>query len=170
MSQTEDYQFEMFGLRKQLLALVAECARDDDLRRAKREGASLIRRNANGDADQRRKAAKAFKSSFDRAVETVNDGGDYDLEIADFPSDGILTGDDHDAEIDPTREIDGSVAELITSIKRERFSTEKTTYPVIDHPSEFRICTCGAQKYYIVCPHTLARVIERNWANAPLPA
>lgn len=168
MSQSE-YEFEMFDLRKAVLSTVAEHVRENDFVSAKHNAARLIERRAQGDASDRRQAAEAFKTSFDRARETIDDGGDYDLDIDPFPADGILV--DHDAEIDPTTEIDGDVVEVVTSIKDEGWGqTEETVYPVVDHPSGFRICTCGAQKYYIVGPHTLARVIERNWKDAPMPA
>lgn len=166
-SNTSDYQFEMFDLRRRVLAGIAECARNDDIHSAKFDAARLIRTHAKGDAE---KAAKAFKTSFDRALETVRGTSEYEIDIEEFPADGILTADDHDAEIDPTREIDGDVAEIITSTKKEGWSEEETVYPIVAHPSGFRVCTCGAQKYYIVCPHTLARVIERNWTKAAVPA
>lgn len=170
MSQTSDYTFDMFDLRKIVLATVAENVRNDDLVAAKHDAARLIRNQADGDASDRQQAAKAFKTSFDRARETIEEGGDYDLDIDTFPSDGILH--DHDAEIDPTTDIEGDVVEVLTSIKTEGWGQpEKNIYPVVEHqPSGYRVCTCPAQKYYIVCPHTLARIIERNWQAAPVPA
>lgn len=160
---TNAYKFEMGELRKDVLATVAEYARQDDLTTAKHRAKGMISRRAD---ENPVKAAKAFETSFERAVETVKDGGDYDIEIEVMPP--ILN--DHDAEIDPTAEIDGDPVEVITSTKTDGWTAETSTYPIIDHQSSgFRICTCAAQKYYIVCPHTLSRVIERNWPNAPLP-
>ena len=163
MSAQSDYQFEMFDLRKDVLACVAVNARDDDLIRGRSNAKQMILRRGEGDAA---KAAKAFGTSFDKAVEMVKEGGDYDLEIESFPDDGILA--DHDAEINPTTEIEGDVAEIVTSTDNSSFRSSTSVYPVIDHPSGFRVCTCGAQKYYITCPHTLARVLEMNWSEAPL--
>lgn len=161
MSATE-YEFEMFDLRKELLAMVAENAREDQLHRARNEGARRILTRGEGNVE---KAAKAFKTSFDKAKEIVEKGGDHDLEIEEMPA--IL--EDHDGEIQPG-EIDGKAVELIRSIDQSGFGEPQTSlYPVVDHPSGYRVCTCPSQKYYVLCPHTLARVIERNWPEAPLP-
>lgn len=166
MSATSDYEFEMFDLRKDVLAAVAEKAREGDLVGAKHEAKRLILRRATKNPS---KNANAFETSFEKARDMVTEGGDYDLEIEDMPP--ILDG--HDAEIDPSTEIEGEPIEVITSSEKTGFGEPDTsTYPVVAHPSGFRICTCGAQKYYIICPHTLARVLERNWegANAVPPA
>ncbi|ERJ05105.1 Zinc finger SWIM-type protein [Halorhabdus tiamatea SARL4B] len=162
MAQSDDYEFEMFSLRKDTLALVAKEVREGNLTKAKRKGKNEIETRSEGDAQEN---GKAFVSSFEKGVEMVEAGGDYEIEIADMPS--IL--EEHDAEIDPNTEINGEAAGVIRSHDHSGFGeAETSTYPVVHHESGFRVCTCAAQKYYIVCPHTLARVIERNWADAPV--
>jgi hypothetical protein len=161
MSAEYDYQFEMFDLRKDVLALVAMHVRDGDFVLAKHAAKREILRRAEGDAS---KAADAFGTSFDKAKEMVQEGGNHAIHIDAMPS--ILP--DHDAEINPNTEIDGDVVEVVTSVDTSSFRESKSVYPVVDHPSGFRVCTCGAQKYYITCPHTLARVIEMNWSEAPV--
>ncbi|WP_167880052.1 hypothetical protein [Halorhabdus rudnickae] len=153
----------MFDLRKRVLAAVAEYAREDRLTQAKHEGARLIQRLGEGDAE---KAAQAFRTSFDKAKEMIGEDVGYDLEIREMPP--IL--EDHDGEIEP-HEIAGETVEVARSVNKTGFGQrESSLYPIVAHPSGYRVCTCPAQKYYIVCPHTLARVIERNWPEAPLPA
>lgn len=172
MPQTNDnYHFEMFDLRKAVLDTVATHARDDDLDAAKREAKRLIKLRAKPTENTTpAEAASAFGTSFDRAVDTVTGDGDYAIDIEDFPPDGVLRNKYHDGVINPATEIDGDVVEILTSRKGSGRDEEITVYPVVAHPSGFRICTCPAQRYGIVCPHTLARVIERNWTRAPVPA
>lgn len=159
---TQEYEFEMFDLRKTVLALVAEHAREDTLSEAKFDGKRLIRRYAESNAS---KAASAFATAFENAMEMVREDTKLEIEIEDA-SQRILA--DHDGEIAPS-EIEGEVTELIRSIDKTNFTTEESEYPVVQHSSGFRVCTCPAQKYYIVCKHTLARVIERNRREVPAP-
>jgi len=163
MTQSDtEYHFELFDLRRAVLDTVATHARNDDLDRAKDEAKRMIQlRGENPEKD-----ASAFETSFDRALETVTDTAEYEIEIEEFPDDGILPAKYHDAAINPSTEIDGDTVEILTSRKEDGLSV----YPIVSHPSGFRVCTCPAQRYFIVCPHTLARVLERNWAQAPIPA
>jgi hypothetical protein len=152
-----EYSFEMFDLRRELLAMVAAEIRDGNPRVAKRKGARMVRQRSEWNGDRN---ADAFETAFERARELISDDGDTDIEIEDAPS--IIRDGDHDGVIQGP-EIDGDVAELIHSIDRSGFGDpETTTYPVVDHASGYRVCTCPAQKNFIVCKHTLARVIERN--------
>lgn len=162
MSAT-DYSFEMSALRKDVLGIVADHVRDGDFAGAKHAAAREIRRHSPENPEQ---DAKAFRTSFDKAKTMVEDGGRYDIDIDPMPA--LLP--DHDAELTPGLEINGEVTEVVTSYDHSGFGDPDTSvYPVVDHGSGFRVCTCGAQKYYTACPHTLARVVERNWADAPLP-
>lgn len=163
---TDDYEFEMFDLRKRLLAGIAECVREGDFHKAKTEAKHIIRLNAEGNGEAVDKQVKAFATSFDKARELVEEGGDTNLEIADMPP--IL--EDHDGEIEGD-EIVGDAVELVRSVDRSGFGDPETSlYPVVDHPSGYRVCTCPSQKYHLVCKHTLARIIERDWEDAPVPA
>jgi len=60
----------------------------------------LIKIHGKGDEKERARVAKAFKTSFDRAVETVKEGGRYNLSIQDIDSTGIIYSEHHDGEID----------------------------------------------------------------------
>jgi len=159
MRTKSEYKFTMFDLRKDVLATVADRARENDLATAKIEGKRLILNRAKGDS---LKAAKAFETSFEKAVDMVSNSDDYELYHHEMPP--ILAN--HDAEIDPTTEIEGNVVEVVKSYDNTSFPPKESIYPIISHPSGFQVCTCGAQKYYITCPHTLARTLQMNWADA----
>ena len=162
---TNQYQFEMFQLRKDVLATVAEHARNDELWKAKIEAKRMIRRRA--DSGNPTKVAKAFATSFKKARAFIEKGGNTELNIKGARN-RILT--DHDSGIDPSTDIEGDVVELIESVDDSGWGEpDVSEYPVVAHPSGYRVCTCPSQQYHIVCKHTLARVIERNWPNAPLP-
>lgn len=163
MPSNNDYELEMFPLRRDVLAMVAECARNDELWHAKTKGKRMIRRRANSENPS--KVAKAFATSLENARDIVHERGDHDIVIEDMPP--IL--DDHDGEIQPS-EIQGDAVEVIRSIDTSGYGRAETTvYPVYRHdPSGWRVCSCPSQKYHIVCKHTLARVVERNLPLDPI--
>lgn len=92
-----------------------------------------------------------FGTIFENAVEIVTGKKEINIE------DAILN--DHDGEIEPS-EIDGESVEVVKSYSGNQ-------YPVVQHPSGYRICTCPSQKYQLVCKHTVARILERNWRGTP---
>lgn len=160
-----EYEFEMYETRKQLLRIIAECARDGDLFEARRKCRKVIRRNRHCDMDD----VKHFTTAFENARDIVEGNTDARIEIEDMPS--ILN--DHDGKISPSQ-IDGEATEVIRSIKPSdswHTDEEVTVYPVYTHkPSGYRVCSCPSQAYSLVCKHTMARVIERNSRQIPTTA
>lgn len=161
MSTQSDFTFEMDSLRRDVLAIVAVEIRKGSPQEAKIQGKREIKTRSMTNA---REHARAFVSAFDRALKMLEKGGDY-IEVLDTPP--IV--EDHDAEIDPETEIHGEIVGTIRAHHRSG-ERETKTYPVVqEEKSGFRVCTCGEQKEHTVCEHTLARVIERNWGDAPVP-
>jgi len=157
MASDSSYTFEMFDLRRALLAKVAQEIRNGNPRQAKREGKRLVLARSTRNNSRN---AKAFATAFENARDLIADDGDVDLEIESAPP--VVRFEAHDGAI-KGHQIDGPVTELIRSIDRSGWGDpEESVYPVIDHESGYRVCSCPAQKNFIVCKHTLARIIERN--------
>lgn len=154
------YEFELHDLREDILRMTAEgargCESPYELRELKFQIQKYIRRNVTKTKKSPAEVAQEFGTSFENAVSVVT--GNAEMEIEEMPP--LL--EDHDGEIQPT-EIDGESVEVI----RTGNSQNPSTYPVVQHDSGYRICTCPSQKYHLVCKHTLARIIERNWMGTP---
>lgn len=152
-----DYNFEMHSLRREILQQLADgsrnCSSRHELNSLKHQLQRYIRRNCEPKQKSRSEVASEFGTIFDNAVDIVT--GRKEIAIEDMPA--IL--DDHDGAIESS-EIDGDAVEVIESYS-------SNMYPVVQHPSGFRVCTCPSQKYQLVCKHTVARIIERNWRGTP---
>lgn len=154
------YEFELHDLREDILRMTAEgargCETTYELRELKFQIQKYIRRNVTNSKKSPTEVAQEFGTSFENAVSNVT--GNSNMEIEEMPP--LL--EDHDGEIEPT-EIDGESVEVI----KTGSGRDSSTYPVVRHSSGYRICTCPSQKYHLMCKHTLARIIERNWMGTP---
>jgi hypothetical protein len=154
------YKFELHDLREDILRKTAEgarcCESQYELREVKFEIQKQIRRKVTDTKKSPSEVAQEFGTSFENGIDIVT--GESKMEIEDMPP--LL--EDHDGAIKPS-EIDGESIEVIHT----RTGSESTEYPVVNHSSGYRICTCPSQKYHLVCKHTLARIIERNWKGTP---
>jgi hypothetical protein len=157
MASDTEYSFEMFALRRDLLAMVAEKVREGQPEVAKQKGKTMVLRRS---SKHNSRNAEAFETAFENAQDMIAAGGNVELEIEAAPP--VLRDEDHDGVIVGS-EIDGRVTEIIRSIDNSGWGgSEESIYPVVAHDSGYRVCLCPAQKNFIICKHTLARVIERN--------
>lgn len=159
-----DYTFEMHEARQVIFNKIAEVAREcdtvTDLKLKRMYLKRIVRRTVKPKKKSSVKVAEEFETSFKNAIDIVR--GKEIMEIQECS--GILT--DHDGEIAPS-EIEGSFREIITT----KDGSETKIYPVVEYDAEgegnYRICTCPAQKYQLICKHTIARIIERNLRSLP---
>lgn len=151
-----NYEFEMHDVRKNILKIIAENCREGNTKNAKFDCCDLIRRSPK--VTNKRKTLKHFRTSYDKALDIVQ-GNDKDRIRIEEPW-GLIK---NDGAIDSS-EVNGELESVVISIKEKKFGKEeKSVYPVYLHESGYSVCSCPSQKFSLVCKHTLARVIERNW-------
>lgn len=163
MSEEQDYEFKMFEEREQILQKLSDeimkCETKLELNRAKMDVKAFIRHKINTKNKDMSQVLKTFGTSFENAKEMVFTNRENMRFEREFQQ--IMRYEDHDGEIRP-EEIDGNISSMIIRNKNKE-TKETKKYPIVEHSSGHRVCTCPSQKYNIVCKHTIARYIIRNF-------
>ncbi len=158
--QEYNYEFKMFDLRKKLLQSISceirNISSKAELFDIKWDMSDLIEKEIKPKKNPPETVSKRFRSSFEVACEIVLEDTPrriLPVKICEIP-------DQHDGEIEPIH-IDGYPIELILSYKPDNGGIINR-YPVYHHSSDYRVCSCPAQRYNMLCPHTISRLIDRN--------
>lgn len=161
MGQTP--HFEMHECRRGAMCQIARVTRDSDSREQLQDAVYEVGDYILETVEPRNKDTydilRDFFTSFRSAEKIVFDRSSRSMHIRDATE----IPDDHDGEILPSM-CDGQVIGVISSERPGRDSPNE--YPVYEIDG-YRICSCGGQRYRLLGPHTIARIIERNTKLEP---
>lgn len=154
--------FELHKFRKNCIEMLEQeirnCSDKHDLKSLKFEVQRYIRAHADEKEKSPSQVASEFGTCYDNALEYVF--GDEHIEIERVS--GIIS--DHDGSIDKS-DTDGSTSCIIKSPSGSKYPIYEVSTPKAT-VENYRICSCPSQKYHLLCKHTIARLIERNYAGS----